>query len=104
MNFTNPELAALPTSANTSPPDMRLPIALALGWPERLPRTAYGLDWTSAATWEFEPLDEAAFPAVALCKAAGERGGTAPAAQRPGGQVGLQRCYGACWRRSYGPA
>ena len=34
------------TLAQASPPDMRLPIGLALGWPDRLPRPAYGLDWT----------------------------------------------------------
>ena len=68
------------TLAQASPPDMRLPIGLALGWPDRLPRPAYGLDWTAATRWDFEPLDEAAFPSVGLCKAAGVRGGTAPAA------------------------
>jgi len=68
------------TLAQASPPDMRLPIALALGWPDRLARPSYGLDWTEARTWEFEPLDETAFPAVALCKDAGRRGGSAPAA------------------------
>jgi len=67
------------TLAQASPPDMRLPIGLALSWPDRTPRPAYGLDWTTAATWQFEPLDAAAFPAVELCKDAGRRGGTAPA-------------------------
>jgi 1-deoxy-D-xylulose-5-phosphate reductoisomerase len=38
------------------------------------------MDWSSASTWEFLPLDDAAFPAVELCRAAGRRGGTAPAA------------------------
>ncbi len=68
------------TLAQASPPDMRLPIGLALCWPDRLPRASYGLDWTTATTWQFEPLDGAAFPAVELCKDAGRRGGTAPAA------------------------
>jgi 1-deoxy-D-xylulose-5-phosphate reductoisomerase len=68
------------TLAQVSPPDMRLPIALALAWPDRLPHTGYGMDWSAATTWEFLPLDETAFPAVALCRDAGRRGGTAPAA------------------------
>jgi 1-deoxy-D-xylulose-5-phosphate reductoisomerase len=68
------------TLAQVSPPDMRLPIALGLAWPDRLPHKGYGMDWTTAATWEFLPLDDAAFPAVGLCRAAGRRGGTAPAA------------------------
>ncbi|MDT7572760.1 MAG: 1-deoxy-D-xylulose-5-phosphate reductoisomerase [Actinomycetota bacterium] len=75
------------TLAQASPPDMRLPIGLALGWPDRLPRPAYGLDWTTASTWDFEPLDADAFPAVSLCKHAGERGGTAPAVLNAANEV-----------------
>jgi 1-deoxy-D-xylulose-5-phosphate reductoisomerase len=68
------------TIAQASPPDMRLPIGLALAWPDRLPHDGYGLDWSTASSWEFEPLDTDAFPAVDLCRSAGRRGGTAPAA------------------------
>ena len=68
------------TLCQASPPDMRLPIALGLSWPDRLPDAAPAIDWSTAHSWEFAPLDEAAFPAVALARAAGERGGTAPAA------------------------
>jgi 1-deoxy-D-xylulose-5-phosphate reductoisomerase len=67
------------TLAQASPPDMRLPIAVALGWPDRLPDAAPGCDWTRAGTWEFLPLDDDAFPAVRLARAAGRAGGTAPA-------------------------
>ena len=67
------------TIAQASPPDMRLPISLALGWPERVPGIGAPLDWTTATTWTFEPVEEAAFPAVWLAKAAGQVGGTAPA-------------------------
>jgi len=67
------------TIAQASPPDMHLPIALALAWPDRLPGAARAVDWTAAATWEFLPLDSSAFPAVDLCREAGRRGGTAPA-------------------------
>jgi 1-deoxy-D-xylulose 5-phosphate reductoisomerase len=62
-----------------SPPDMRLPIALALGWPDRVPDAAPGLDWSAAAAWTFEPLDDTAFPAVALAREAAAAGGTMPA-------------------------
>jgi 1-deoxy-D-xylulose-5-phosphate reductoisomerase len=68
------------TIAMASPPDMKIPIALAMGWPHRVPRAAPPVDWSKAHTWTFEPLDEAAFPAVALARAAGRAGGTAPAA------------------------
>ena len=78
------------TLLQASPPDMRLPIALALAWPERLSRPDYGLDWTTAQSWDFEPLDEAAFPAVALCKQAGRRGGTAPAVLNAANEVCVQ--------------
>jgi 1-deoxy-D-xylulose-5-phosphate reductoisomerase len=67
------------TIAQASPPDMRLPIALALAWPDRLPVVQPALDWSTAATWEFMPLDEDAFPAVRLARAAGEAGGVVPA-------------------------
>ena len=67
------------TLAQCSPPDMRLPIALALGWPDRVPGAASPCSWNRAATWTFEPLDEVAFPAVALARRAGRLGGTAPA-------------------------
>ncbi|WP_327069139.1 1-deoxy-D-xylulose-5-phosphate reductoisomerase [Kitasatospora sp. NBC_01250] len=67
------------TLAQASPPDMRMPIALGLGWPERIPDAAPGCDWTKAATWEFFPLDDEAFPAVALAREVGTLGGTAPA-------------------------
>ena len=67
------------TIAQASPPDMRLPIALALAWPDRLPHVQPALDWSTASTWEFAPLDSAAFPAVRLARAAGEAGGVVPA-------------------------
>jgi 1-deoxy-D-xylulose 5-phosphate reductoisomerase len=67
------------TIIQAGPPDMRLPIALGLAWPDRVADAAPGLDWTTAATWTFEPLDDEAFPAVALAREAARRGGTAPA-------------------------
>ena len=73
------EFADGATIIQASPPDMRIPIALGLAWPDRVADAAPGLDWTTAATWTFEPLDERAFPAVALAREAARRGGTAPA-------------------------
>ncbi|WP_058955349.1 1-deoxy-D-xylulose-5-phosphate reductoisomerase [Kocuria rhizophila] len=67
------------TLAQASPPDMRLPIALGLAWPHRVPGAAAACDWTRAAEWTFEPLDAEAFPAVELMKHAGALGGTWPA-------------------------
>ena len=56
------------TISQASPPDMRLPIALGLSAPERLSDVAQGCDWTQAAEWTFEPLDDEAFPAVELAR------------------------------------
>ncbi len=75
------------TLAQASPPDMRLPIALALGWPDRIPDAAPGCDWTRASTWEFLPLDDEAFPAVRLARSAGQAGGTAPAVYNAANEV-----------------
>ena len=64
------------TICQASPPDMRLPIALGLSAPDRLGNVAAACDWTKAAEWTFEPLDDEAFPAVALaryCLAASEK-------------------------------
>ncbi len=58
------------TIAQASPPDMRLPIALGLGWPDRVPDAAEPCDWSGAQSWTFEPLDEEAFPAVRLAREA----------------------------------
>jgi 1-deoxy-D-xylulose-5-phosphate reductoisomerase len=63
------------TIAQASPPDMKLPISLALGWPARVPGSAAACDFSTASTWEFEPLDPVVFPAVALARQAGEAGG-----------------------------
>ena len=67
------------TIAQASPPDMHLPIAYALGWPDRLAEAAAPVDWTQRQQWDFAPLDDEAFPAVALARAAGRTGKTAPA-------------------------
>lgn len=63
------------TLAQASPPDMKLPIALALGWPARVPDAALACDFTTASRWDFEPLDDAVFPAVDLARQAGAKGG-----------------------------
>ncbi len=75
------------TLAQASPPDMRIPIALALGWPDRVPDAAAAVDWTTTHTWTFEPLDEEAFPAVPLARQAGAAGGTVPAVYNAANEV-----------------
>ena len=75
------------TLAQASPPDMRLPIGLALTWPDRLPGAAVPCDWTRPAIWTFEPLDDATFPAVELARRAGKAAGTAPAVYNAANEV-----------------
>ena len=67
------------TIAQVSPPTMGIPIALGIGWPERVADVAPACDWSRAASWEFHPLDEEAFPAVRLVRAAGQAGASATA-------------------------
>ncbi|ONI88364.1 1-deoxy-D-xylulose-5-phosphate reductoisomerase [Saccharothrix sp. ALI-22-I] len=67
------------TLAQASPPDMRLPIALALGWPDRTPGAAAACTFDVATAWTFEPLDDDTFPAVRLARQAGSGGGCLPA-------------------------
>ena len=67
------------TIAQASPPDMRLPISLGMAWPDRVPGVGVPLDWTTASTWTFEPLDDEAFPSVLLAKQVGRAGATWPA-------------------------
>jgi 1-deoxy-D-xylulose-5-phosphate reductoisomerase len=67
------------TIAQASPPDMRLPIALALGWPDRVADAAPACDFGSPASWTFEPVDAETFPAIEMAKAAAAAGGCVPA-------------------------
>ena len=78
------------TIVQASPPTMLIPIALGLVWPERLPDTAPAVDWSQAQKWEFFPLDDVAFPAVALAREAGSAGGTAPAVYNAANEVCVQ--------------
>jgi len=75
------------TIAQASPPDMRIPIALGLAWPERVPQAGPALDWTRPQAWTFQPLDDEAFPAVALAREAGQTGGTAPAVYNAANEI-----------------
>jgi 1-deoxy-D-xylulose-5-phosphate reductoisomerase len=70
-------------------PTMLVPISLGMGWPDRVPDAETPIDWTKAADWRFEPLDDEVFPAVTLARAAGERGGTAPAVYNAANEVAV---------------
>jgi 1-deoxy-D-xylulose-5-phosphate reductoisomerase len=78
------------TLAQASPPSMMIPIALGMGWPDRVPDAAPAVDWSRPETWEFFPLDDEAFPAVRLARQAGTRGGVAPAVYNAANEVCVQ--------------
>lgn len=65
--------------AQCSPPDMKLPIALGLTWPDRIESVSAPVDFTKSHSWQFEPLDENVFIAVALARQVGKAGSTYPA-------------------------
>lgn len=78
------------TLAQASPPDMKLPIALALGWPDRVPGAAAACDFSTASTWEFEPVDNAVFQAVELARQAGTAGGSVTAVYNAANEIAVQ--------------
>ncbi|GAB4084953.1 1-deoxy-D-xylulose-5-phosphate reductoisomerase [Myceligenerans cantabricum] len=75
------------TIAQAGPPRMLVPIALGLSWPDRLDDVDVPIDWTRAASWEFGPLDDDAFPAVRLARQVGEAAGTFPAVYNAANEV-----------------
>lgn len=77
------------TLAQLSPPDMRLPIQLAMGWPERLGHAFVACDWTTAGSLDFEPVDRASFRALDLAEQAGRRGGSFPAVLNAANEVAV---------------
>jgi 1-deoxy-D-xylulose-5-phosphate reductoisomerase len=82
------------TVAQLSDPDMRLPIGLALGAPDRLREPFGALDWAAARTLTFEPPDVATFRCLALAYDAGRAGGTAPAVLSAANEVAVEAFLG----------
>ncbi len=77
------------TIAQASPPDMHLPIALGLSWPDRLPNSSTPCDWSTSTSWTFEPVNNEVFPAVNLAKKVGSKAGTAPAVMNAANEVAV---------------
>jgi 1-deoxy-D-xylulose-5-phosphate reductoisomerase len=81
------------TLAQLSPPDMRLPIQLAMSWPERLPHAFVACDWTRASELTFEPADRATFRTLDLAERAGRRRGTWPAVLNAANEVAVEAFF-----------
>lgn len=79
------------TMAQLSPPDMRLPIQYALGYPERLPHCWSALDLASVGKMTFERPDFERFPCLSLAYRAGAEGGTMPCVMNAANEVAVAR-------------
>jgi len=75
--------------AQLGSPDMRIPIAYALAWPERMPTPAQRLDLASIARLDFEEPDLERFPALRLAREALEGGGAAPVVLNAANEVAV---------------
>lgn len=76
--------------AQLGAPDMRVPIQVALTWPERHEAAGTPLDWTSLSQLEFEPVDETRFPAIRLARAVMEQGGSTGAIFNAANEVAVE--------------
>ena len=56
------------TIAQASPPNMKGPIAYAIGYPDRVRSAMPAIDWSHSQNWNFEPIDEQRFPSIELAR------------------------------------
>ena len=77
------------TIAQASPPNMKGPIAYALGYPDRIVRATQPLNWNVEQSWEFRPIDHNRFPAINLARHVGELGAGAPAIYNAANEVAV---------------
>jgi 1-deoxy-D-xylulose-5-phosphate reductoisomerase len=82
------------TLAQLGQPDMRVPIAYALGWPARIASSAPRLDLTRRMQLEFEPPDPQRFPALSLARLALRAGGAAPTILNAANEVAVAAFVG----------
>jgi len=77
------------TIAQLSPPNMKGPIAYALGAPHRTAHATKAVDWTQSHTWNFSPIDETRFPSINLARHCGTLGGGLPAVFNAANEVAV---------------
>ncbi len=70
-------------------PDMRIPIAYGLSWPQRIDSGVSSLNLAEIAQLDFEPLDHARFPCLSLAASAIAAGGTVPVALNAANEVAV---------------
>jgi len=83
------EFADRSVLAQLGPPDMRVAIAHALGWPQRIASGARRLSLTDCARLDFEPPDHRRFPCIGLARQAARAGGAMPAAMNAANEVAV---------------
>jgi 1-deoxy-D-xylulose-5-phosphate reductoisomerase len=76
--------------AQMAAPDMRIPIAYALAWPDRIPVSAARLDLAGVGSLTFEAPDAARFPALALCRASLEAGAASTTALSAANEIAVE--------------
>ncbi len=76
--------------AALGPPDMRVPIAYALGYPDHPAWGAHGVPWAEMDDLTFDPVDVATFRCLSLAYEAGRTGGTAPAVLNAANEVAVE--------------
>ena len=77
------------TIAQASPPNMKGPIAYAIAHPDRIAQAMPAIDWKSAHSWSFAPIDHERFPAVELAKRCGALGGAVAAMYNAANEVAV---------------
>ncbi|MFN3820672.1 1-deoxy-D-xylulose-5-phosphate reductoisomerase [Blastomonas sp.] len=82
------------TLAQLGSPDMKIPIASALAWPQRIATQCLPLDLATIGQLTFEPLDNDRFPGPAICRAAIAAGGGAPAILNAANEIAVAAFLG----------
>lgn len=76
--------SSIPQASN---PNMKVPIALGMNWPQHLPSVGVPLRWDEPQSWTFEPVDHQVFPALNLAKKALTASPTHPAVMNAANEV-----------------
>ena len=82
------------TLAQLGAPDMRIPIASALAWPDRIATDCAPLDLATIGQLTFEPLDDERFPGPGICRQAIASGGGAPAILNAANEIAVAAFLG----------
>ena len=77
--------------AQLGPADMRLPIEVALAYPQRGPQVVNPVNFQTLGTLTFEPIDETVFPSITMARYAMEKGGLYPAVYNAANELAVDQ-------------